>query len=165
MKTSLSTIELFGDDFTFSIAHFTLFSATSRERLHGHNYHAHVTIVAEMTELGITFDYEVFKAKILAVCKQLDLYLLLPQYSPVLKIVDQEPYYYVYFDQDEMHFLKKDVKLMPIRNITIEELSEWFLKALLGDHQECIKTFRIQGLTVKISNGAGRYAAASWYSV
>src|SRR5262249_3298141 len=137
---------------------------THRERLHGHNYHVHASIVAEIGELGITFDYDLFRNKILTICEQLNLYLLLPAFSPVLKIVDQEPYYYVYFDQDEMHFLKKDVRIMPIRNITIEELSQWVLKELLGDYSDC-DTYRIQTLTVKVSNGFGRYASTSWERV
>lgn len=156
----LSTIELDAHELSFSVAHFAIFSATERERLHGHNYHVKAKIIAQVNELGITFDYEKLKHTLLELCHSLDLYVLLPEHSPVLNIVDRDPYYFVYFDQDEMHFLKKEVKLLPIRNITIEELSRWFLDQLLKTPWISMPT--IHAITIAVSNGHGRYGSSQW---
>ena len=46
--TRLSTIEIYKENMKFSAAHFTIFSDTHREHLHGHNYTAHVALTTEI---------------------------------------------------------------------------------------------------------------------
>ncbi len=161
MKPTLTTIELFEEGMNFSVAHFTLFSKTERERLHGHNYRVHALLTTVVQDIGITFDYAIYREKLLALCQRLNRYLLLPEKSPLLKIVEKNNYYYVYFNEDEMPFLKKDVLMLPIRNITIEELASWFVEQLVAD-KEAITKHRIQAITIKVSNGPGRCGSASW---
>ncbi len=161
MKPLQTTIELFEQRFCFSAAHFTIFSETCRERLHGHNYHVHALFTTEVSDLGIAFDYAIYKKKILSLCEQLNSYLLLPGAASALKITEQGNYYYVYFNEEEMPFLKQDALILPIRNITIEELSRWFLERLLED-QTTLTTHSIQQMTIKVSNGFGRSGSASW---
>ncbi|HVV67804.1 MAG TPA: 6-carboxytetrahydropterin synthase [Gammaproteobacteria bacterium] len=161
MKPQLATIELFEERFSFSAAHFTIFSETLRERLHGHNYHVHALLTAGINEFGITFDYAIYKEKIFALCQQLKSYLLLPGLASALTIKEQGHYYYVYFNNEEMPFLKQDVLILPVRNITIEELAYWFLNQLIED-QATLTACNIHKITLKVSNGLGRYGSASW---
>ncbi len=160
--TQLTTIELAEKQFCFAIAHFTIFSATARERLHGHNYRVKALITSQVTELGISFDYDIFVDKLRGLCQQLDRYLLLPEHSPVLKITSEDAYYQVEFNHEKMSFLKSDTLLLPLRNITIEELSKWFLSQLLNDPSGSIPP-HIQEFTIKVSNGDGRWGASRWY--
>lgn len=159
----LSTIELFRNDMKFSAAHFTIFSATERERLHGHNYYVHASITAEFLSPGITYDYSITRKEILSLCKQLNEYLLLPQHSPYLKITENAENYLVEFNQDKMTFLKKDTIILPIANVTSEELARWFLEKLTAD-KKALQEKRIHVLEIKISTTAGQFASASWES-
>lgn len=145
----------------FAVAHFTLFSPTERERLHGHNYRVSACFDASNSEYGITFDYAIYKQKLLALCQRLDSYLLLPGDSPLLHIHVQDPYYRVRFHEDEMLFLQSDTLILPIRNTTLEELSLWFLQQLLED-QATLRTCHIQAITLRVSNGPGRYGSTRW---
>lgn len=161
MTYTLTTIDLFEERFGFSAAHFTLFSSTRRERLHGHNYQVRASIVAKVQELGIAFDYAVYKQKIFTLCQQLDSFLLLPGTSPVLQIQESDLYWQVFFDNETMSFLKKDVLILPIRNITMEELSLWFLNQITADHST-LHACDIHSFTIHVSNGPGRWGSASW---
>ncbi len=161
MKPLLTTIELSEESFGFSAAHFTIFSATQRERLHGHNYLVKAKFLAELGALGIAFDYAIYKKKLNALAQQLNSYLLLPGASPVLRIQETEEGYEVFFHEDRLVFLKRDVLILPIRNITIEELSSWFLQELLQD-QETLTTSKITAITLSVSNGRGRWGSAHW---
>lgn len=153
MKTI--TLELAKQDMGFSAAHFTLFSSTERERLHGHHYQVAVTLAVNIQDDGLSVDYKVYKTKIRALCQTLDEYVLLPTQSPYLKIVEEGLYLYALFNQERIPFLKSDVLLLPIRNTTVEELSNYFLEALAAD-PTALKRDGIQSLSVKVSSGEGQ---------
>lgn len=154
-----TTIEICGDEFGFSIAHFTTFSATERERLHGHNYFVHAYFTAEIQVYGLAFDYEKGREKLRKICEGLHCYTLLPQHSPYLTLEEDDTYYHVTFDSDKLSFLKKDTIIMPIRNITIEELAQWFVDELCKD-KAFLETCFIKQIKVKVSNGPGQWADA-----
>lgn len=88
--------------------------------------------------------------------------MLLPGASSILQITEKEPYYQVNFHEDEMFFLKKDVLILPLRNITLEELSNWFLQDLLADSKN-LQNCRIREITIRVSNGPGRFGSAHWH--
>ena len=94
----LTTIELSKEYLKFSAGHFTIFSETERERLHGHNFAVSASIVAPVGENGLCFSYGEFKSKLQKLCEKLDEYLLLPGLSPYLKIEKQEQEYLVVFN-------------------------------------------------------------------
>jgi 6-pyruvoyltetrahydropterin/6-carboxytetrahydropterin synthase len=48
----LATLYIDKESHKFSAAHFTIFSATERERLHGHNYSVSAKIVAPLGDNG-----------------------------------------------------------------------------------------------------------------
>jgi len=159
--TTLTTIELYKESMHFSAAHFTIFSATERERLHGHNYRVQVDLTTLVQENGMASDYAVFKQKIISLCQQLDEYCLLPTQSSYLKISEQDDHYLVRFNNKQMTLLKEDVYLMEVRNITIEDLSLWFLRELVQD-SELLREHLIHALVVKVFSGPGQCASANW---
>jgi 6-pyruvoyltetrahydropterin/6-carboxytetrahydropterin synthase len=78
----LATLYIDKEAHKFSAAHYTIFSATERERLHGHNFSVSAMIAAPMGENGFAADYNVYKRRIKTLCDELDEYLILPANSP-----------------------------------------------------------------------------------
>ena len=159
--TRLSVIELQRQRMSFSAGHFTIFSATKREKMHGHNYSVCVAITTLVTDNGLTFDYRDYKKQLYQWCEELDEYFLIPARSPYLKINERATQYEVTFNQEVLSFPKTDVKLMPVQNITVEELSHYFLERLIADKQR-LATDAIQALEVKVATAPGQSGSSRW---
>jgi len=159
--TRIATIELGKESMSFSVAHFTVFSATERENLHGHNYSVQVLLEKEVADIGLSFDYRFYKQKLRALCKQLHQSVLLPTHSPYLKISEKEGYYHAVFADETLYFLKRDVTLLPVVNISVEELSDWFVQQLLLDQDQLAK-HHILAITVKVFSAPGQGGSTSW---
>ena len=157
----LTTLELHKDEFSFSAGHFTIFSQTEREDLHGHNYYVHLSMQMLVGNTGLAFDYRVYKAKIHSICAQLDRRFLLPNQSPYLKLEEQPDMWVAHYGDERIPFLKRDVVILPITNVTIEELSHWFLSQLTENPLE-LKQHHISEITVKVFNGPGQSGGATW---
>lgn len=156
----LATVELHAEEHGFSAGHFTIFSATEREDLHGHNYHVSVSMRVELNDNGMAFDYRIYKNKLRQLCQQLDRRFLLPARSLYLKLEETPDMWIGHFNQERIPFLKRDVLILPVCNITIEELSHWFLNQLTQDKIE-LQSHGLQHMTVKVFNGPGQSGAAS----
>lgn len=157
----LSVIELYKENMKFSAGHFTIFSATQREKMHGHNYTVHAAITTTVKDAGLSFDYRFYKNKIYLLCRELNGLFLLPERSEHLKITPRENSYYVQFGEEEFLFPKADVRILPLVNITVEELSQWFIEKLAEDKAE-LQENHIQGITIKVFSSPGQCGSASW---
>lgn len=157
----IASLELHKEEFPFCAGHFTIFSATEREFLHGHNYNVSLCLQVAIQHNGLSFDYRHYKEKILSLCEQLDSHFLLPSESPYLKLEENGDYWIAHFNHKQIPFLKEDVIILPLSNITIEELSHWFLQQLLTQSPE-IENHAIQHVTIKVYNGPGQSGGASW---
>lgn len=159
----LTTIELAKEYLKFSAAHFTIFSATERERLHGHNFRVAADLTAPVGPNGMCFSYKVFKHKMQDLCDALDEYLLLPALSPHLQITELANDYEVLFNGERMRFLKSDTQLLPMRNVTVEEYSHYLLGQLLAD-VDAMQTYGIREVVIKVSSGPGQWGSSTWRS-
>lgn len=157
----VTTIEVSKEDIKFSAAHFTIFSATERERLHGHNYFVSVEFSAPVGDNGICFSYKEIKDRLRAICDSLDEYMLLPQHSPHLTIEEDGLNYRVRFAEDTLYFLKADTIILPVRNTTLEEFSRYLLECLLADG-DFMRESGMLRFVLKVSSGAGQWGSASW---
>ena len=157
----LASLEIHKEEFSFSAGHFTIFSATEREQMHGHNYYVSIAFNKAIQHNGLSFDYRYYKKKMLNLCNQLDRYFLLPSKSPYLQLEDHNDYWIAHFNQKKLFFLKEDTIILPLTNITIEELSYWFLQKILEDQAQ-IEQHGISHMTVKVYNGPGQSGGASW---
>lgn len=160
----LTTVELQKESMKFSAGHTTIFSATDREPLHGHMYNVYLALTTRVEDNGMTFDYRYYKERIHVLCKYLNQTFLMPQLSPFLDFKEDEDYYYFTFNHKTMPFLKEDVTLMPLTNITVEELSRWFVNELILDEDELDK-HRIQHIIVKVFSAPGQSASHEWHRV
>ena len=157
----LTTIEISKEYLHFSAAHFTIFSATERERLHGHNFRVAVRVVVPVDDNGLCFDYQIIKDKLLALCEELDEYTLLPGESPYLTLHEADQYCLVEFNNEVMHLLTPDVKVLPVRNITLEDLSYYLLQQLVeGD--AVFGGQDIRELEIKVSSGPSQWGSSCW---
>ena len=155
-----ASIELAKEDMHFSAAHFTIFSAGERENLHGHNFFVEARATGPINGNGLCFDYSVLKSRLRALCDSLDEVLLLAAESPHLEIHADDEGLVVSFADETLRFQHRDVKLLPIRNVTVEELAHWFSDALTDD--ERVASLPIDALTVRVSSGPGQWAEANW---
>ncbi len=154
----LTTLHINKERHKFSAAHYTIFSATERERLHGHNYSVSARIVAPMGDNGFAADYRVYKRRLGELCMALDEYMLLAAESPYQKIAEDGAYYRVSFGGDQMQFLKSDTLVLPIRNTTVEEFSRYLLQGLValsaGDD--------LREIELCVASGPGQKGCACW---
>ncbi len=158
--STVSSIEISKDYLHFNAAHFTLFSATEREDLHGHTFFVAATVQSPIGDDGLAIDYNVFKTAIKALCDQLDEKVLLPELSPHLRLEREDDYLVARFAGERIPFLPRDVLTLPVRNITVEEMAGWFLARLLEQPQ--IADLDILALELRVSSGPGQWAAARW---
>lgn len=156
----ISTIEISKEYLHFNAAHFTLFSATEREDLHGHTFYVAASIDCPVHDDGLAFDYNLFKSALAELCDQLDEKVLLPERSPFLTLEREAGYLIARFADERIPFLPRDVLTLPVRNITVEELAPWFLGRLRDD--AAIAALPIMRLVVRVSSGPGQWASATW---
>ena len=154
----LATLYIDKESHKFSAAHYTIFSATERERLHGHNYSVSAMIAAPMGDNGFAADYNVYKNRIKTLCDELDEYMILPEHSPHQAIEEYGDNYRVRFNGEEMLFLKSDTLVLPIRNATVEEFSHLLLARLL----ELSGSDVIAEVQLCVASGPGQKACARW---
>jgi 6-pyruvoyltetrahydropterin/6-carboxytetrahydropterin synthase len=158
--TRITTLHIDKESHKFSAAHYTIFSATERERLHGHNYSVSARILAPMGNNGFAADYNVYKRRIAKVCEALDEYMVLAGDSLYQEISEEGENYRVRFNGEEMRFLKSDTLVLPLRNATVEEFSHYLLQQLLA---ECEGEGLVE-LEVWVASGPGQKASALWRS-
>ncbi|MEM1190232.1 MAG: 6-carboxytetrahydropterin synthase [Pseudomonadota bacterium] len=154
----LATLYIDKESHKFSVAHYTIFSATERERLHGHNYSVSAKIAAPMGDNGFAADYNVYKRRLKDLCDALDEYMILPGSSPYQTLRDDGDSYEVNFNGEIMRFLKSDTLVLPIRNATVEEFSYYLLQKLL----EASAGDALAEVELCVSSGPGQKGATRW---
>jgi 6-pyruvoyltetrahydropterin/6-carboxytetrahydropterin synthase len=155
----LTTLYIDKESHKFSAAHYTIFSATERERLHGHNYSVSVKIVAPMGQNGFSADYNVYKNRLAALCDALDEYTLLAGDSPYQTISEEGVCYRISYATEEMLFLRSDTLVLPIRNATVEEFSAYLLQRLLEEST----ADDLREIELCVASGPGQKGCASWH--
>lgn len=155
-----STIEISKEYLHFNAAHFTLFSATEREDLHGHTFYVSASVESPVGDDGLAFDYGLFKDVLAALCDQLDEKVLLPERSPWLELSEDGGYVVARFADERIPFLPRDVLTLPVRNITVEELAPWFLERVRARPE--IAALPLTRLALRVASGPGQWASAEW---
>jgi 6-pyruvoyltetrahydropterin/6-carboxytetrahydropterin synthase len=159
--TATTRIDLFKEEMKFSAAHFTIFSADVRENIHGHNFTLRVEIDAAIGPHGLAFDYCEVKRTLRDLCRGLNEILLLPMRNPHLLVEEQGAEIVARFGEERLVFLKRDVRLLPLRNITLEELSRHILDAIvpaLVENPAC----EVKCIVTRVFSGPGQSASSRW---
>ena len=161
-QPTITTIEIQKEYLHFSSAHFTLFSATDRENLHGHNFQVGAEIEAEVDETGLCFDYNLIKTALRDICNELDEQMLLPQHSPWLRLESNNTHIIAHFNGEAIYFLNRDAMTLPVRNITVEELAGWILARVRN--APSVRDLPIRKLLIRVASGADQWARSVWES-
>jgi len=114
----------------FSAAHFIAYPGF-REPLHGHNYQVSVRIEAELGDDGYVLDFGLVKRLALELCEELDERVLVPEASDCLRVrVAGADVEVVTEAGEQFRFPKADVRLLPIRHSSAEEIAAYLLARL-----------------------------------
>eukprot|EP00818_Percolomonas_sp_WS_P005117 CAMPEP_0117439770 /NCGR_PEP_ID=MMETSP0759-20121206/2734_1 /TAXON_ID=63605 /ORGANISM="Percolomonas cosmopolitus, Strain WS" /LENGTH=697 /DNA_ID=CAMNT_0005231491 /DNA_START=111 /DNA_END=2204 /DNA_ORIENTATION=+ len=153
-KSRLATIEISKEDIKFSSGHFTIFSETEREPLHGHNFSVSCAVTGIVNDNGIIADYNLIKSELRSLCKEWDEKMLVPINSPYLNFETKDSSHIdLTFNGETMTLLSSDVVLLPLRNITGEELSS-LLASLLQNKLSNLN--EIVEIRVNVSSNKGQ---------
>lgn len=154
----LTRIEISKEYLHFNSGHFTIFSDSEREDLHGHTFYVKALIDSPVDNTGLAFDYNLVKTRLKTLCDDIDEKVLLPEHSPHLTLTTKDGYLIAGFGNENIPFLPRDVKTLPVANITVEELAPWFLLRLLEDDE--ISRLALPRVEVSVSSGPGQWASA-----
>jgi len=125
--------------------------------LHGHNYtvSCDIKIRDQTNDLGFTGDYNILKRHVRSLCKDLDEYVLLPLHSPYLEILERDTNIVVSFGEEQFSFPRSDVILLPIKNIILEELSEYLIQTLVTNSLEDILQLSVEEISMTVASNNG----------
>lgn len=154
-------IRLDKENMKFSAGHFTIFGPGERERLHGHNFKVSVALHSCVGDNGLCFDYGIYKRKVVALCRELHEYFLLPGRSPLLAIEEDGDAVVAVFGDERIPFLRRDVLVLPITNVTLEELAGYLLGRLRDDGQG-VAGHGIDAIELSVASGPGQAATRRW---
>lgn len=148
------------EDFKFSVAHFTLFSATHAELFHGHNYQVALELTGrEVDEWGLLADVDVVKRAVRAICRRLDSHTLVPEESPALawsRDGGEGGQVEIRFNARVYRLPAEDVLTLPLANTSMELLARYFWDELA----ETLRATRVEKLAVAIEETRGQRC---WY--
>lgn len=147
------------EDFKFSVAHFTLFSATHAELFHGHNYQVALELTgSEVDEWGLLADVDVVKRAVRAICRRLDSHTLVPEESPALAWSRDGDggQVEIRFNARVYRLPAEDVLTLPLANTSMELLARYFWDELAAT----LRGTRVETLAVSVEETRGQRC---WY--
>jgi 6-pyruvoyltetrahydropterin/6-carboxytetrahydropterin synthase len=146
-------VRLAKEDFKFSTAHFTVFSERVAEDLHGHNYRVRVEIAgAAIDRLGLLLDLRGIKVEIRGLCAELDSTTLLPESCELVSVGRNGDVIEARFADRVYRLPGAGVRVLPIRNTSIEELALYFWRRLAPS----LRGAPVTDLAVEIEETAGQ---------
>lgn len=158
------SIRIDKEDIKFSAGHFTLFNDGARERLHGHNFKVSAVISTRVNHHGMAFDYNIIKRAMRSLCAQLDEYVLIPERAKALEISHVGRSIVIRCGEDEFRLPADDVRLLPIRNTTVEELAIYLLGRLV-EMEAWSAHWGVSEIALEVSSGPGQSAQCRWKSI
>lgn len=120
--------------FIFSCSHIVI-GESFFEKLHGHNYTVQVNIVGQQSKDNMVVNFYDIKRIVQPVVDSLDHHLILPRYNKHLEIIETDKQVIIKVPRldKEYEIPKEDVKILPIENTTVEELSRYFTELLIKE--------------------------------
>lgn len=150
------SLKLSKEKFKFSASHFTIFSATNAERLHGHNYYVELELSgASKLSNGLIVDLNQPKKKVVEILEALDEKILIAEKNSYCSIQEQEKNIEVCFYDKFYSFPKEDCCILPLENISIEELAKEISERLKEDFAH----LPIKNFTVSVAESRGQSAS------
>lgn len=159
--TRTTRIELGKEAMKFSAGHFTIFGPGARENMHGHNFVLQVEFDAVVGDSGLAVDYVHVRRLLLELCRAWDEVFLLPANNPHLRLEDDGASVIARFGDERIVFMKRDVRVLPVTNITLEELSHLVLQALIPALTSTPE-HGVMRIAARVFSGPGQSALSEW---
>ena len=160
-----STIRVARQTLEFASGHFTIFDADHRERLHGHNFAASFELEGVVGADGLLANYSALRKIMREITQELDERFLLPANSPHLTIREVESggdrRIEAVFAGKAIPFLAEDVLILPVTNVSLEELSRLICERFVS-RAGIASDASMQRLTVRVSSKPGQDASFTW---
>ena len=119
------TLKINKDRHKFSSSHFTIFSESEAEALHGHNYYIGLEIRGrKLDDRELLTDVAVLKKKLTEVLEAWDEKVLLPKNSPFLKLNESRGSIHVEYSNRKYNFPADEVEVLDVKNVTMESLAK-----------------------------------------
>jgi 6-pyruvoyltetrahydropterin/6-carboxytetrahydropterin synthase len=145
----------------FSSAHMTVFPDGTKERLHGHNFQAHVAVDLISAETFV--DFALLKKALALQCAAWAERLLLPERSPHLKVLSRSESEIEFTLCDKRYVMPSDeVEFLPLSNVVVETLAVAFTAALVDRLGSVLTRDAVVGLEVTITEAAGQGGTFYW---
>lgn len=151
------SITLEKEAFKFSAAHFLIFPDGSAERLHGHNYRVYVDLDAALSRFGLVIDFKTVKPVVRELVDELDEHWLVPGDHPVLAVhrrgdgVTEVRYLERYYAAPD-----EDVIVLPLNNLSAENLATWVGRELLRRLGERFPELVVRELACGVEETSGQ---------
>ncbi len=156
----MATMRIRNPRMNFNAGHFTIFTATDREDLHGHSFFIGGEFDGPIDVNGLAFDYKVVKVILADLCDALDEKMLLPEQSPHLKLGEKDGYVTATYADETLMFLPRDVMTLPVRNVTLEELARFFCRKVCDNPD--VQALPINALSIEVFTAQGQCASCAW---
>ena len=149
------------DEHKFSCAHMTIFEDGSKERLHGHNYHAACTVELDATGSQALLDFAQVKTVLADLCRELREHLLVPRLHPRVQVVrnvaDGEIELLVCGRRYVMP--ADEVLLLPVGNLVVEALAEYLWGRTVDRLLPALRNAGVVWLEVTVTESPGQGAS------
>ncbi len=141
----------------FSIAHFLIFPDGSQERLHGHNYRIRAEIHCALSEFGLVIDFNKIKPILRQICDEMDQHFVIPGEHRVLTY-NERPDGVMEVKYLESYYAAPvgDCIVLPLNNISVENLSCWLANELLNRIAEQLPDVKVLELTLSTEESPGQ---------
>jgi 6-pyruvoyltetrahydropterin/6-carboxytetrahydropterin synthase len=151
------SIDIQKEAFKFSAAHFLIFPDGSAERLHGHNYRVFVEVDAALSRHGLVIDFKQVKPLIRRLVDELDEHWLVPGEHPVLRVGRlPDGRVEVQFGERRYAAPPEDVLVLPLNNISAENLATHLGRELRRRLEAAFHDVRVRALRLAVEETAGQ---------
>lgn len=141
----------------FVAGHF-LPSIEKCSRLHGHNYALLIEIEGEPGDDGIIIDFIKVKEAAHAIVREIDHKMLLPAGGKAMKVSRSGEQFSVNFNDKNYSFPATDVTILPVENVSAENLASYFADRL---SESGIFQGNVSSINVGVAEGRGQEAWVS----
>lgn len=151
------SIQLAKEAFKFSAAHFLIFPDGSAERLHGHNYRVYVDLDAALSQHGLVIDFKAVKPVVRELVDELDEHWLVPGEHPELTHRRRgDGTTEVRYRERRYTAPDEDVLVLPVNNMSAENLATWVGQQLLRRLRERFPDLSVRRLQCAVEETAGQ---------
>ena len=135
------------------------------EPLHGHTFRAKLEIAGEPDEFGCVIDFVLAEQVLIHVLRQFEQKTLVPQNAPDLEMRQEGSQVIIWVFNREWVFEKKDVKCLPVKNVSTEAIAMMILTdfvAAIRNNNILPSPFSDNQFVLTLEEDSGMYARVAY---